>query len=163
MDKKIIIACLLLWVTTASCGQNREYSGDEAKALQVAKEFTEAIYHGEYDRAKSHSSTVNRGQQMPGIFEIADVSSQIEQQCIIQKKCPVQDADWRFELLEIKSVPIAKNNGGMMPRFRIFFTCKQGYYNLIDVTKARESTFLVTRAFLKFEEFCDSSISDLNH
>lgn len=163
MDKKIIIACLLLWVTTASCGQNREYSGDEAKALQVAKEFTEAIYHGEYERAKSLSFDFNAGEIARNHYVINDINRKISRKCIQKKVCPKIDPNWAFNLLRIRSIPIKQKDGGEIKRFRVDYECKPGFYSILDVTiDDQEKTYKISQAALDFELLCSHPVSKLN-
>lgn len=157
MKLKFTFLLLFALVSLSACGQKENVQENEEKALQVAKTFMEAIYHGEYEKAKKYAFNFS--------YEdlISNISYDIDNFCIKQKQCVPVDPDWEFNLLKTKYKPLPMEDGTYWPEYGFYFQCSEESYSDLWVTLDDDGSFKVSLALVYAESACHShdKISEL--
>lgn len=173
MNKIIITTFLLTQLIVSSCAQTEEEKNEQykKKATAVAKAFTEAIYHGDYEKAQSLAFDYNAVKYVD-YYLLENVQYEIKRECIEKKRCAPLDPEWTFQLLKIGDGHIPTKDGGHMLRYKFRYTCKEGYYNVLTVSEyvsksasqlEDDKNFKVSSASLDFDLLCFRLISKLKN
>lgn len=179
MNKILITTLLFTQLMNFSCAQSEEEKNEmyKEKAIAVAKEFTEAIYHGDYEKAQSLAYDYNAGKipsagmYLSDDYLVNNILSKVKKECMGKKRCAPIDPEWIFEMLNVRNDHFPTKDGGHILSYDFFYTCKKGFYNIVSVTEYftknaalsdDHKTFKVSYVALNFELFCYRPVSELN-